>query len=197
MQTLKYLIAILLLSGLGIGGVIALNKYQEDRLAERHEREAAEKMQAEWEAGQAETDRRVAAVAQQRKERANREQAEEAAAIELQNRRAEAARLEREADVTKQAVEAVRNLIDRADPNGEVFGEVHSRDDTVVIVVRSTWHFWPKGQRMEVATSLWKHWASNYKPDNPDIARIELTDSNGRVVGGSRIWAGSLIWVDD
>jgi hypothetical protein len=48
-----------------------------------------------------------------------------------------------------------------------------------------------------MAKMLWKAWASIHNPTNPDKARISIRDVTGGEVGGSRVWAGSLIWVDD
>ena len=70
-----------------------------------------------------------------------------------------------------------------------------AEDDTLTIVVANAWHFQPYQIRLQAAQNLWNLWAKLRSPNDPDKARIELTDYNGNSVGGSRWLAGSLIWV--
>ena len=59
----------------------------------------------------------------------------------------------------------------------------------------NSWHRDVYQVRYQVAQTLWKAWAGIHSPNEPDKARIDILDLNGNKVGGSRIWAGSLIWV--
>lgn len=65
------------------------------------------------------------------------------------------------------------------------------------ITVKNIWHLRHKQLRLQDAQSLWKGWASIASPNELDSARISLVDHNDNEVGGSRILAGSLIWVQD
>ena len=44
---------------------------------------------------------------------------------------------------------------------------------------------------------MWEWWAAIASPQEPDLARIKIVDAKGNEVGGSRVWGGSLIWVQD
>ena len=68
---------------------------------------------------------------------------------------------------------------------------------TATITLRNVWHLRNKQIRLQDAQTLWKAWAVVASKDNPDKARIKLVDLNGNEVGGSRVLAGSLIWVQD
>jgi hypothetical protein len=65
------------------------------------------------------------------------------------------------------------------------------------LTVRNLWHLRHKQIRFQDAQTLWKAWAAIASPKDPDNARIKLVDQNGNEVGGSRVWGGSLIWVQD
>lgn len=72
--------------------------------------------------------------------------------------------------------------------------------DELVITVANGWHYQPHQMRLQAAQNLWKTWvlsrtAVGLAKKNPDEVRIRLVDFNGNEVGGSRVWAGSLIWV--
>jgi len=69
------------------------------------------------------------------------------------------------------------------------------RRDTAVLTVGSAWHGCAYQERLQTAQVLWKVWAALRSPSDVDHARLELQDSMGNVVGGSRAWGGSLIWV--
>ena len=64
---------------------------------------------------------------------------------------------------------------------------------TATITVGDMWHYEPKRIRTQTAKHLWQAWAQIHSPGNRDSARIKLVDSNGDTVGGSRVWAGSLM----
>ncbi len=67
----------------------------------------------------------------------------------------------------------------------------------VVITVTDLWHLAPYQERLQAAQSLWQEWANIHSPQDVDRARIKLVDLSGNEVGGSRILAGSLIWVQE
>jgi regulator of replication initiation timing len=66
---------------------------------------------------------------------------------------------------------------------------------TATLSVDNAWHLSPYQIRLQNAQTLWKTWAQIASPDKPDSARISIVDLNGNEVGGSRMLAGSLIWV--
>ena len=80
---------------------------------------------------------------------------------------------------------------------------IHSdrKEAWIVIQVRSVWHYQPKAIRLQAAQNFWKVWSmmalANKLVKDLDMARIKVVDMNGNEVGGSRVWGGSLIWVDD
>ncbi|QDT24817.1 hypothetical protein Enr10x_01090 [Gimesia panareensis] len=65
------------------------------------------------------------------------------------------------------------------------------------IEVRNNWHIKPYQVRLQDAQNLWSAWAKIASPQEPDSARIKIVDINGNEVGGSRVLAGSLIWVQE
>lgn len=65
------------------------------------------------------------------------------------------------------------------------------------IEVSNNWHIKPYQIRLQDAQNLWNAWAKIASPNEPDSARIKIVDSNGNEVGGSRVLAGSLIWVQE
>lgn len=67
----------------------------------------------------------------------------------------------------------------------------------IIIVMKPIWHVRNKHLRKNDATVFWKLWASINNPQDPDHARIKLVSINNDRVGGSRLLAGSLIWVED
>jgi len=72
-------------------------------------------------------------------------------------------------------------------------------DDTweATLTVGNVWHIRHKQLRLQDAETLWEAWAGIANPKKPDQARIKIVDRKGNSVGGSRVWGGSLIWVDD
>jgi len=69
--------------------------------------------------------------------------------------------------------------------------------DRIKITVSNAWHSVSYQVRLQGAQNLWKIWAALHSPYEPDKARISIVDLNGNEVGGSRMWGGSLIWVQD
>ena len=61
--------------------------------------------------------------------------------------------------------------------------------------VQRSWHSQPYDVRLKAAQVLWQAWAEIHSPDDHDLARVQLVDSAGNEVGGSRDSAGSRIWV--
>jgi len=66
-----------------------------------------------------------------------------------------------------------------------------------IIVMKPIWHSRNKHLKKNDATVFWKLWASQHSPSDPDHSRVKLLSINNDRVGGSRILAGSLIWVED
>jgi uncharacterized protein YgiM (DUF1202 family) len=66
-----------------------------------------------------------------------------------------------------------------------------------IVTVTNAWHYQPYQVRYQAAQGLWKLWASIESPSASDNARIKLVDQMGNEVGGSRMWAGSMIWVQE
>lgn len=69
--------------------------------------------------------------------------------------------------------------------------------DHAKITVNNVWHYQPYQVRLQMAQGLWNAWANIHSPGDPDKARIKIVDQMDNEVGGSRVWAGSLIWVSE
>jgi hypothetical protein len=69
--------------------------------------------------------------------------------------------------------------------------------DQLLITVANHWHSQPYQMRLQMAQNLWQSWAKVHSPKDLDKARISLRDLNGNEVGGSRVFAGSVIWVQE
>lgn len=67
----------------------------------------------------------------------------------------------------------------------------------IKVTVANGWHLAPYQLRLQAAQNLWKLWAGIASPSEPDNARIKLVDYNDNEVGGSRVIAGSMIWVQE
>lgn len=94
-------------------------------------------------------------------------------------------------------IDAYAAVIRTADPEGALIKSIRSKGDELIITVSNAWHFQPYQIRLQLAQSLWEGWANVHSRSEPDRARLSLVDFNGNEVGGSRVWAGSLIWVQD
>lgn len=68
---------------------------------------------------------------------------------------------------------------------------------TVTLSVDDVWHIKPYQIRLQDAQAFWEAWARIASPNEPDKARISIKDLRGNEVGGSRMLAGSLIWVQE
>jgi hypothetical protein len=69
-------------------------------------------------------------------------------------------------------------------------------DDIVKLRVRNAWHDLSYGSRLDMAQNLQRLWAGIHSPGDPDKARILIRDQAGSEVGGSRMWGGTMIWVE-
>lgn len=68
---------------------------------------------------------------------------------------------------------------------------------SATITVSNLWHVRAYQVRFQDAQTLWNMWARTAPTKDADSARISIVDQNGNEVGGSRVWAGSLIWVQE
>jgi hypothetical protein len=87
--------------------------------------------------------------------------------------------------------------LDKALENAGVSGIAATSVDgfKATMTVNNEWHLLPYQIRLQAAQNLWKSWARIASPKDVDKARLKLVDLNGNEVGGSRVLAGSLIWV--
>lgn len=92
-----------------------------------------------------------------------------------------------------------RSLINSIDEDRNVIANVSQGrlDGEIKITVSNVWHYHPYQVRLQTAQNLWNIWAKVYSPIDVDKSRIQIVDLNGNEVGGSRVWAGSLIWVQE
>jgi hypothetical protein len=71
----------------------------------------------------------------------------------------------------------------------------------LVLEVRSNWHYQSKQVRKDATTKLWERWVRlcliKKLGEEADSCRIKLISQSGDAVGGSRVFAGSLIYVND
>ena len=65
------------------------------------------------------------------------------------------------------------------------------------LTVKNLWHVRAYQIRLQDAQTLWEAWAHIASPQDLDKARIKIVDQRGNEVGGSRVWGGSLIWVQE
>jgi hypothetical protein len=87
--------------------------------------------------------------------------------------------------------------IREVDAGGRLIVSAAASGDDVLLVVSNAWHDQPKHARQRTAESLWRGWATIHTPQNLDKSYLSLRDGGGNAVGGSRIVAGSLIWIQD
>lgn len=76
-----------------------------------------------------------------------------------------------------------------------VMHSVAREGETLTITMANGWHLSGYEARLRSAKALWVTWARIVSPGDLDSARIRLVDFSGTEVGGSRVLAGSLIWV--
>jgi hypothetical protein len=88
-------------------------------------------------------------------------------------------------------------VMEAAGVGNALISNVSTRGETITITVATGWHYQPKRVRQQSAQILWQTWAMISSRNNLDRARLSLRDAVGNEVGGSRLLAGSLIWVDE
>ena len=77
----------------------------------------------------------------------------------------------------------------------ELITRLSSKGTDLTITVTDVWSGFDYSIRFETATALYEAWARIASPKSPDSARITIKTQGGTEIGGSRVWAGSLIWV--
>lgn len=65
------------------------------------------------------------------------------------------------------------------------------------LTVSNAWHYQPKQIRLQAAQTLWETWARVASPNELDLAHLKLLDMSGNNVGGSGMFAGSIVSVAD
>jgi len=100
---------------------------------------------------------------------------------------------------TSNSIDEYRKLLRSIDSKGDIVKGVNEglTPDEIKITVANSWHYEPYQIRLQLAQKLWEAWAGLHSPSEPDRARIKIVDLNENEVGGSRVWAGSLIWVQE
>lgn len=105
---------------------------------------------------------------------------------------------------TQDAVNQMLNILNNANMGkyiAKVSHEYVSSTSQLILEVRPNWHYNPKQVRKDAATVLWERWTNiciaKGLADSADSCRIKLISSSGDHIGGSRVLAGSLIWVAD
>ena len=94
--------------------------------------------------------------------------------------------------------EAFVTLLQQFDADKAIVGVAEGfSPHQLAITVPNDWHYQPQQIRIQMGQNFWKIWASIHSPDKPDQARISIRDLNGNEVGGSRVMAGSLIWMKE
>lgn len=117
-------------------------------------------------------------------------QIEAAAKAEAEQERMAEERSEKE-------LKAFATILTVADPTKALFTRVRRRGHKMIVTVSNAWHYQPYQIRLQTAQNLWQGWANIHSPKNPDEARLSVVDMNDNEVAGSRVWAGSLIWVQE
>jgi len=101
------------------------------------------------------------------------------------------------------ALDSYRAEISRIDPNRLIITDVSMTnppldcDACIDITVGTGFLSANKAVRLEAAKNFWQIWAAKSSPTDPDEARIYLVTGSGTRVGGSGMWGGSDISVDD
>jgi hypothetical protein len=103
------------------------------------------------------------------------------------------------------AAKKFSDLIEELDAASELVTSVDvDREMPTLLVVHVTddWADMSKARRSSSAEDFWKLWVSSVAQSgpgriDPDHWRISIVNRHGHRIGGSRVWGGSLIWVDD
>ncbi len=88
-----------------------------------------------------------------------------------------------------------RKKLNAAGLNEQIITRLAGDGKKVKITVVDAWSEMDYNSRYEAADTLYKLWAMIASPDSPDSARISIQTEGGTEIGGSRLFAGSLIWV--
>ncbi len=92
------------------------------------------------------------------------------------------------------------NFIESVSYNHNLPYGTKDRNPWITVTVKNNWHYEPEQIRKQAAQSMWELWARTALAQNlteeVDSARIKIVDYRGNEVGGSRMIAGSMIWVD-
>jgi DNA-directed RNA polymerase subunit RPC12/RpoP len=144
-------------------------------------------------------ERRLTQLEAERKRQEDERLAVEAARKAEEKRQAqEKARREAPQKGLKDRLDAYVAMLNAADVKGikNVSGRKIGDDIwEATITVENLWHIRHYQVRLQDAQTLWQAWAGIASPRDLDNARIKLVDLRGNEVGGSRLMAGSLIWV--
>lgn len=141
----------------------------------------------------------IEAERRRKEEKAQRRERERLVAEAAQRQAAAAAA--REPELQRQAKARDKILLDsfigQVDPNfvKRVSMKRISSSLQLTITVSNIWHIRAYQIRLQDAQTLWEIWARIASPSELDSARIKIVDLRGNEVGGSRVLAGSLIWV--
>ena len=101
------------------------------------------------------------------------------------------------------ALDRYRAEISRIDPNRMIITDVSMSsppldcDACIDITVGTGFLSANKAVRLEAAKNFWQIWSAYSSPTDRDEARIRLVTQSGTKVGGSGMWGGSDISVDD
>jgi hypothetical protein len=143
----------------------------------------------------------VGAAVEQRAKLAAEEQARKDEARKKDEARAQQERARREAAerIVQDKVDAYVAVLDAGGVSlvENVSAQVSDDIWEATLTVSNLWHIRHKQIRLQDAQALWEAWARIASPKKQDSARIRIVDYRGNEVGGSRLWGGSLIWVND
>ncbi len=144
--------------------------------------EVASKVRAERIAAAKVKAAREEAIKRQARERENAKLAESAAASAKRDR---------------EAFDAFMAVVNFDDTTKMLISSARQDGDTIIVEVKNLWHVRAYQMRLQDAQTLWEIWARLKQPKAPDKARLKLVDGRDNEVGGSRVWGGSLIWVQE
>ena len=102
---------------------------------------------------------------------------------------------QKELELAGEKESAFDALVRLADPDGTLVASTSLENHTMTFVMNNDWHLIPYQTRLQTAQNFWEGWAKVDRAESVDVSRIKLVDQNGNEVGGSRVFAGSLIWV--
>jgi hypothetical protein len=124
-----------------------------------------------------------------------RQRAAQQAVLEAQREREAAAKAAAEEAAKPSDLDTFMNILKIAGIDNSIISRVSQKGDSLTIIVANAWHYEPYQVRLQAAQNLWETWARIRSPNDPDKARLEITDLNGNNVGGSGWLGGSMIKV--